>query len=954
MRTLVKRSSLVAVVALVATSFLAARVTTPALAAPTCSVTNTLYADSMNGSDSIGDGTSALPFAHIQTAIDHATSGDCIDVRPGNGHYDETASNVSPHSIAGTYNFGLYLGLDNLLVQGVDGSDNPITDPTQVLAHVTTNSDADFGPDGVFVEGTGDTIQGLAIGANSMGQNKTIESVGENFTLNASDIEDYYGSVYLDDFQYDTSNGGTPHVTTYSITNDIFRHGVSLDIASGPGGGANGGPESGRVISGNTFEGDTNPEGCSGCTTGEVYWPAVSFNGAGTSIPWFTYPVGGATLSNNTFGSSDQYVRFRHGAAQPNSFGNWASIWSNNTFPHGVMDSTDGNAANPRSYSYDSASYGPHPTFPDVERIAGTIVNAHPSGCGGNDCNGELTNAQSGDTLLLAPGTFDEQVNVNKSVTIAGAQAGVDARSRSGAESELSASSGVTPLEIAADDVTVDGVTVDGNTNGNNVGGGVYIAPGHHGTHIVNDIVRNNILGLFLENDNASDIALVQHDLFEDNTNSGPSSGTDIYADQYTAGTGGVNGATIDANSFTNSSFVEDGWALGISNTDTTRFQHIAFSNNTITNHGRGAYFYSTASSSFTDNTFTPDSTHNHYGVGIFSAGGSGTDSNTGITVTGNHLGCASCNGEAVEIADPDAASLAVNRNDLAGPTLGIDSNATAAVDGTCNWWGANTGPTGGQTTGSVTTSPWLVSSNLTDPNNCYGGLPLPKISITSTSVPEGNSGPHPVTLTVSLDHASIYTATVHFRTANGTAIAPSDYTATHGTLTFAPGDTSKPVTVTVNGDTTPENYEKLSVVLSNPSNATLANAQANEKGTITLQNDDLPTLTAVMGTINTTEGNDVSAQFKLNHPYYLPITVDVSSMDGTAHAPGDYTPVPAGTHFTIPAGSATVAGATITVHVNADGVLGEHQEKFTIIGDPQTAGMANKVVTVIIAANNT
>jgi hypothetical protein len=950
MRTVVKRSSLVAVIALIATSFLGARATNQALAAPTCSAANTLYADSVNGDDTLGNGSSVLPYAHIQTAIDHASAGDCIDVRPGS--YDETASNVSPQSIAGTYNFGLYLGLDNLLVQGVDGSDNPITDASQVQAHVTTNSDANFGPDGVFVEGTGDTIQGLAIGANSGGQNKTIESVGENFTLNASDIEDYYGSVYLDDFRYDESNGGTPHVTAYSITNNIFRHGVSLDIASGPGGGAHGGPESGRVISGNTFEGDTNPEGCSGCTTGEVYWPAVSFNGAGTSIPWFTEPVGAAAITGNTFGSSDQYVRFRHGPAQ-STFDDWASIWSSNTFPHGVLDSSDGTAANPRSFSYDNASYAPHPTFPDVERIAGTIVTTHANGCSDNDCNGELTNAQTGDTLLLSTGTFDEQVNVNKSVTIAGVQAGVDARSRTGAESELKTTSGTTPLEISANDVTVDGVTVDGNTNGNVFGGGVYIAPAHHGTHIVNDIVRNNIIGLLLANDNASDGALVQHDLFADNTNSGPSGGTDIYADQYSAGTSGVNGATIDANSFTNGSFVEDSWALGISNTDSAnRFQHITFSNNAITNHGRAAYFFSTASSSVTGNTFTPDATHNHYGIGIFSNGGG--DSNTGITVSGNHLGCASCNGVAVEIADPDATSLAVNRNDLAGPPLGIDSNATATVDGTCNWWGANSGPTGGQTSGAVTTSPWLVSSNLSDPNNCYGGLPLPKISITSTSVPEGNSGNHPVTLTVSLDHASIYTATVHYRTANSSAVAGSDYTATSGTLSFAPGETSKPLSITVNGDTTPENYEKFNVVLSNPSNATLANSAATEKGTITLQNDDLPTLTAVAGTINTTEGNDVMAQFRLNHPYFMPITVDVSSMDGTAKAPGDYTPVPAGTHFTIPAGSKTVPGATITVHVNADGVLGEHQEKFTIIGDPQTAGMANKVVTVVIAANNT
>jgi Calx-beta domain len=75
----------------------------------------------------------------------------------------------------------------------------------------------------------------------------------------------------------------------------------------------------------------------------------------------------------------------------------------------------------------------------------------------------------------------------------------------------------------------------------------------------------------------------------------------------------------------------------------------------------------------------------------------------------------------------------------------------------------------------------------------------------------------------------------VSYATANGTAIAGSDYVAASGTLTFAPGTTSQTVVVTVNGDTVPEGNETFLVNLGSPSNATIARGQ----GTGTILNDD-------------------------------------------------------------------------------------------------------------------
>jgi hypothetical protein len=65
---------------------------------------------------------------------------------------------------------------------------------------------------------------------------------------------------------------------------------------------------------------------------------------------------------------------------------------------------------------------------------------------------------------------------------------------------------------------------------------------------------------------------------------------------------------------------------------------------------------------------------------------------------------------------------------------------------------------------------------------------------------------------------------TVHYATADGTAVAPGDYTATSGTLTFLPGETKKWVTVNIANDICyNEGVEQFKVILSNPIGAPIA-----------------------------------------------------------------------------------------------------------------------------------
>ena len=110
------------------------------------------------------------------------------------------------------------------------------------------------------------------------------------------------------------------------------------------------------------------------------------------------------------------------------------------------------------------------------------------------------------------------------------------------------------------------------------------------------------------------------------------------------------------------------------------------------------------------------------------------------------------------------------------------------------------------------------------------------QLSINDVSIAEGQSGTSILNFTVTLSAASSLTVTANYATANGTATAPSDYTAIASTLlTFNPGDTIKTIAVTINGDISLEPDETFTVNLTSPTNATISKAS----GTGTIQNDD-------------------------------------------------------------------------------------------------------------------
>lgn len=136
----------------------------------------------------------------------------------------------------------------------------------------------------------------------------------------------------------------------------------------------------------------------------------------------------------------------------------------------------------------------------------------------------------------------------------------------------------------------------------------------------------------------------------------------------------------------------------------------------------------------------------------------------------------------------------------------------------------------------------------------------LPTISIADATVTEGNSGTKNMTFTVTLSKKSTSKVTVKYSTADGTAIAGSDYTAKSGTLTFAAGETSKTITIAVRGDKLVEGAETLRVVLSGAAGATVATGTGT--GTIT-DNDQPPPPTGTPVTF--TKGEDWGDGYLMN-----------------------------------------------------------------------------------------
>lgn len=217
------------------------------------------------------------------------------------------------------------------------------------------------------------------------------------------------------------------------------------------------------------------------------------------------------------------------------------------------------------------------------------------------------------------------------------------------------------------------------------------------------------------------------------------------------------------------------------------------------------------------------------------------------------------------------------------------------------------------------------------------------QLLVSDLFVVEGDSGPASAVFTITLSPPSTQIVTVAYATADGTALAGSDYTSDNGSLTFTPGQASQFVTILVNGDTDDEPDETFSLDLTDPANADILDGQAI--ATI-LDDDGLSTLTIADVTVAEGNSGSTTAEFtvSLSPASTDVVTVEFATVAGTAAANSDYEPANGTLTF-----SPNQTTQIIAVTIHGDLIDEGDSESFTVqlsnavnanLGDPQATGL--------------
>jgi parallel beta-helix repeat protein len=401
---------------------------------------------------------------------------------------------------------------------------------------------------------------------------------------------------------------------------------------------------------------------------------------------------------------------------------------------------------------------------------------AHPDtyadNAAGNDSNDCLTPAtacktitaalaavDANGTVHVAAGTYAEHVVVGKTVALKGANAGIAGTATRSAESIVDGSGTDAPFAIAADNVTIDGFTVQAGQGGS-YNSGIHTTNANTGYTIENNVIRDNVMGLYLNTSSATTTTstTVTGNLFNNNNREGAASGNGIYSDQ------GLQNVTISGNTFTgahsNSSII---LVSDVSKNITITGNHLTNDNEILLTNTDGA--------SITGNTITNSLFH-----GIQLGGGNNNVTITGNTITGN---VTFPTASAIRVnGGPVNSNVSISNNSLTGNHYGVNVTATSAsnvtahfndltnnlislyygdsvspIDVVNNWWGCAAGPTATTTESlpsatstcglisedvpaSVTFSPWLATLQLNGNNPVVAS-----IMNSASSTVGGNTG---------------------------------------------------------------------------------------------------------------------------------------------------------------------------------------------------------------------
>ncbi|MEZ4832201.1 MAG: Calx-beta domain-containing protein [Caldilineaceae bacterium] len=222
------------------------------------------------------------------------------------------------------------------------------------------------------------------------------------------------------------------------------------------------------------------------------------------------------------------------------------------------------------------------------------------------------------------------------------------------------------------------------------------------------------------------------------------------------------------------------------------------------------------------------------------------------------------------------------------------------------------------------------------------------QLTVTDASVIEGNSGAATLAFTVTLFPTATQTVNVNYATADGTATAGTDYVAANSSLSFAPGETSKVIEVTVNADAADESDETLTLTLSGAQNADIVRGQADG---VIVDDDGLSSLAiADAGVVEgNTGGVNIDFAVTLSPAADRVVTVEFGTVDGSSVAGLDY--IAASGVLTFEIGE---TAKTINVVVTGD-LVDENDETFSVaLRNPTWANLGDASATGTISDDDT
>lgn len=279
-----------------------------------------------------------------------------------------------------------------------------------------------------------------------------------------------------------------------------------------------------------------------------------------------------------------------------------------------------------------------------------------------------------------------------------------------------------------------------------------------------------------------------------------------------------------------------------------------------------------------------------------------------------------------VNEGDPTAVAANASANEGSNVTFTVQLTQASPLAKTVTYATSNGTATAGvnytATSGTLVFAAGETSKTITVPTindnvhtaNLTFGLTLTAVGVTSSAtgtVTNTNSAPTAsaanvsanegsnLTFTVDLNRASAFSTSVTYATANGTALAGTNYTSASGALTFAAGETSKTVTVTSLSDGV--HAANLNFELS-----LTANSTTNTSTGTVVNTDGAPTASA--SNVSANEGSNLVFTVTLDRSSASSTAVTYATSNGTGAA---------GTNYTSTSGTLTFAAGETSKTLN-------------------------------------